>query len=145
MCVGSVSGPGRVNCARRRPERESRFCCGLFESHRILVTAFEGTFQTHFPPTLPHNMPDFDFLADYSEAEILALCGFTAAVLRLLYEKYCGKGTPIGRPIYLWWLLQFYKMYPISRGLRSIHMGRLRSRRCFMTRLYKWEVNDLQQ
>lgn len=90
-------------------------------------------------------MPNFDFLIDFSEEEIIALCGCSSDVLHQLYDKYCGPDTPIRRPIYLWWLFQFYKMYPVSRGFRSIHMGRLSSRRCFMMRMYKWEVTDPQR
>jgi hypothetical protein len=82
-----------------------------------------------------------DDLSDYSPIEFAALTGITQDTFEYLYDRYCGKGTPISKPKYLFWLFQYYKMYPIERGLRIIHHGSLRSARNFIWRLRKWEVS----
>lgn len=75
-----------------------------------------------------------------SDTEFAALTGITQDTFQHIFERYCGKGTPIPKQRYLFWLFQYYKMYPIERGLRTIHNGSLKSARNFMWRLHKWEV-----
>jgi hypothetical protein len=81
------------------------------------------------------------FIDNYSEEEILALCGLSAELLKTIYTKYCGNGTPINKPIYLWWLFMWYKLYPIARAARVIHGGAFRSHRYFLNRLHHWQVS----
>jgi hypothetical protein len=80
-------------------------------------------------------------LARYEEEEIVAMTGLTSDTFDVLYDKYCGAGTPICKPVYLWWLFQYLKLYPISRAFRAIHEGKYKSRRCFLTRIHLWQVS----
>jgi hypothetical protein len=81
-----------------------------------------------------------EFLIHYTEEETLALTGLSSATFHLIYERYCGHGTPIRRPAYLFWLFQFYKLYPVARAFRSIYGGKYKHARSFMHRLYTWQV-----
>lgn len=83
----------------------------------------------------------FEFLQQFEEEEVLALTGLSSSTFQQIYEKYCGPSTPIKRPIYLWWLFQYYKIYPVSRAFRTIHLGALKTRRGFLYRLYRWQVS----
>lgn len=71
------------------------------------------------------------------------MTGLTFEVLLLVYEKYCGKGTPISKPIYLWYLFVYYKIYPIARAFRLIHGGRFKDYRYFLRKIYTWQVRSL--
>lgn len=82
------------------------------------------------------------FLAAYDDEESKALTGLTKATFTVVYVKYCGTGTPIFKPVYLWWTFKFLKLYPINRAMGDIHHGRYKSRRCFQTRVYHWIVSD---
>ena len=81
------------------------------------------------------------FLSTYEEEEVVALTGLTSSTLVIIYDKYCGAGTPICKPRYLFWLFQYYKLYPVSRAFRTIHNGQLKSRRNFLDRLHRWQVS----
>jgi hypothetical protein len=72
--------------------------------------------------------------------EFIALTGLTHDTFRVVFERYCGPATEIKKPVYLFWLFQYYKQYPVERALRSIHGGKLKSRKNFMTRIHTWEV-----
>jgi hypothetical protein len=74
--------------------------------------------------------------------EFLALTGITPDTFQYIFDRYCGKGTPIPKQKYLFFLFQYYKMYPIERGLRTIHNSSLKSARNFMWRLHRWEVSN---
>jgi len=80
-------------------------------------------------------------LAAHSEDEFRALTGLSTGTFRLIFDKYCGAGTPISKPLYLFALFKFYKLYPVLRAWRTIYPG-LRSRQSFFTRLRRWEVSD---
>ena len=79
-------------------------------------------------------------LAMHDEDEFRALTGLSTNTFRLIFDKYCGPGTPILKPVYLFGLFKFYKLYPVLRAWRTIFPG-LRSRKSFFTRLRKWEVS----
>ena len=78
----------------------------------------------------------------FDEQEIIALSGLSSSTLVVLWVKYCGVGTPIRRPVYLWWLFVFFKMYPIRRAARTIHGGVFKSAGTFLRRLYAWQVSS---
>jgi len=79
------------------------------------------------------------FLAAYSAEEVVALTGLTLQTFAIIWRKYCGPSTPIKRPQQLFWLFQYYKLYPISRGFRVIHGGRV-NRRTFIRNIHNWQV-----
>jgi hypothetical protein len=81
------------------------------------------------------------FLEAHGEDEFRALTGLSTGTFRLIFNKYCGAGTPIPKPHYLFALFKFYKLYPVLRAWRTIVPG-LRSRKSFFTRLRKWEVSE---
>lgn len=81
------------------------------------------------------------FIDDYTDEEINALTGVIRSVLVAIFVKYCGKGTPIRRPIYLWWLLIYYKIYPIARACRMVHGGAFKDNRYFLQRIGQWAVS----
>jgi hypothetical protein len=83
------------------------------------------------------------FLLQFDEVEIIALSGLSSLTLTILWNKYCGVNTPIRRPMYLWWLFVFFKVYPIRRGFRTIHGGMFKSNQTFLRRLYKWQVRSI--
>jgi len=83
------------------------------------------------------------FLMRFEEVEIIALSGLSSLTLITLWNKYCGVNTAIRRPIHLWWLFVFFKVYPIRRGLRTIHGGVFKSNQTFLRRLYKWQVSTI--
>jgi hypothetical protein len=80
------------------------------------------------------------FLQQFDEEEIVALSGVSSSTLLILWDKYCGAGTPIRRPTYLWWLLVFFKIYPVRRAFRTIHGGAFKSGSTFLRRIYVWQV-----
>jgi len=80
------------------------------------------------------------FLQQFEDEEIIALSGITASTLLILWNKYCGRNTPINRPEYLWWLFVFFKIYPITRGFRTIHGGVFKSSATFLRRIHVWQV-----
>ena len=84
------------------------------------------------------------FLTQFSEEEIVALTGISSNTFNLIWAKYCGRDTPIRRPVYLWWLFQFYKLYPVARAFRTIHGGKQKSNRSFLYRIYAFEVSCVQ-
>jgi hypothetical protein len=79
------------------------------------------------------------FLRAYRADEVVAITGLTPEVFTTVYEKYCGPDTPIRKPIYLWWLFSFYKLYPVTRAFPLVHGGCFRSPQRFLSRLYVWE------
>lgn len=81
------------------------------------------------------------FIDTYSDEEILALCGLSLELMKEIYIKYCGEGTPINRPQYLWFLFMWYKLYPVSRASRIIHGDRYNDHRYFLTRIHEWQVS----
>lgn len=81
-------------------------------------------------------------LEGYDEEEFRALAGLSKPVFRVLYHKYCGAGTPICKPVYLFVLFKYYKLYPVERAWSTIFPGK-RSRRSLMFRLRVWEVLKL--
>lgn len=84
---------------------------------------------------------DWTFLNDYSPEEIVSLCGLPFETLEEIYLKHCGKSTPIRKPIYLWYVFVYYKIYPITRAFRTIHHGVYKDHRYFMRLIYKWQVS----
>ena len=82
------------------------------------------------------------FIESYSDEEIRSLTGLTLEILVAIFDKYCGKGTPISKPIYLWWLFVYYKIYPIVRACRVIHGGTFKDNRYFVQRIQAWAVSQ---
>lgn len=82
-----------------------------------------------------------EFLSQFKEEEIVALSGISSATFHKIWSKYCGRSTPIRRPIYLWWLFLYYKIYPVSRAFRCVYGMELKSRYSFISRLHKWQVS----
>ena len=72
--------------------------------------------------------------------EFRALAGLSTGTFRILFQKYCGVGTPIAKPVYLFVLFKYYKLYPVVRAWSTIFPGK-RSRRSFLFRLRSWEVS----
>jgi hypothetical protein len=83
-------------------------------------------------------------LRDYDEQEFRALAGLSMSTFRVLYDKYCGPGTPICKPTYLFVLFKYYKLYPVERAWSTIFPGH-RSSRSFLFRLRTWEVRKQTQ
>ena len=83
-----------------------------------------------------------EFLNRHAEDEFVALTGLTIDTFCYMYHKYCGKDTPICKPVYLFWLFEWYKLYPVARASSALHGGKLKSWRGFQSRLKKWQVID---
>lgn len=81
-----------------------------------------------------------EFVREYDTEEFNALTGLLPDTFIIIFNKYCGPGTVIKKPIYLFWLFKYYKLYPISRALSTIHHRRYKSRKSFEYRLHGWEV-----
>lgn len=80
-----------------------------------------------------------ELLDGYDEEEFRALAGLSKGTFRIIYDKYCGAGTLICKPVYLFLLFKYYKLYPVDRAWSTIFPGK-RSRRSFLYRLHVWEV-----
>jgi hypothetical protein len=81
------------------------------------------------------------FIQQYDEDEVVALCGLTPETFVKLFNKYCGRATPIKKPLYLWLLFKYFKIYPVHRAFRALHEGRYKSRRNMLSRIHVWEVS----
>jgi hypothetical protein len=70
------------------------------------------------------------FLSQFTEEEIISVTGLTSEVFRHLYATYCGPLTPISSPHLLFYLFQFYKLYPIQRASWFVFRDAASSRYC---------------
>jgi hypothetical protein len=53
---------------------------------------------------------------EYNNAQFIALTGVSHDVFLAVYTKYCGPPSSIRKPLHLFTLLMYYKLYPINRG-----------------------------
>jgi hypothetical protein len=84
---------------------------------------------------------DFLTAIGVSEAEVIALTGLAPVTFHQIWNKYCGRDTPIRRPIYLWWVFMYLKLYPVARSFRVIHSGRYKNAGYFLGKLHGWMVS----
>ena len=57
-----------------------------------------------------------ELMNEFGAARTLAMTGLSQTTFRYVYDKYCGPLTAIKRPLYLFVLLMYYKVYPVNRA-----------------------------
>jgi hypothetical protein len=79
------------------------------------------------------------FLFSFSNEEIVAATGVTRETFVYVFDRYCGQGTPISKPVRLYHLFVFYKLYPVARACNQVFGTTIHAYNRFLSRLYVYE------